>query len=74
MRNSSFIKTSLTKVNRKCFCQRIDEIVTQKTSYATLNRALKRFHNNKGELLVVLDRHETPLYTNGSETDIRDYV
>ena len=54
--------------------QRFDEIFTQKTSYATLNRSLKRIHNNKEELLVVLDRPEIPLHTNGSETDIRDYV
>jgi len=54
--------------------QRFDEIFTQKTSYATLNCTLKRIHNNKGELLVVLDQPEIPLHTNGSETDIRDYV
>ena len=35
---------------------------------------MKRIRNNRGELLVVLDRPETPLHTNGSETDIRDYV
>ncbi len=28
----------------------------------------------KEELLVVLGRSEIPLHTNGSETDIRDYV
>ena len=54
--------------------QRFDEIFTQKTSYATLNGTLKRIHANKAELLVVLDRPEIPLHTNGSETDIRDYV
>jgi len=51
-----------------------DEIFTQKTSYATLNQTLKRIHKNKCELLVVLDQPEIPLHTNGSETDIRDYV
>ena len=62
------------KTQRKILRQRFDEIYTQKTSYATLNQALKRIHNNKEELLVVLDRPEIPLHTNGSETDIRDYV
>jgi len=62
------------KTQRKILQQRFDEIYTQKTSYATLNRTLKRIHNNKAELLVVLDRPEIPLHTNGSETDIRDYV
>ena len=62
------------KTRRKILRQRFDEIYTQKTSYATLNQALKRIHNNKEELLVVLERPEIPLHTNGSETDIRDYV
>ncbi len=62
------------KTQRKILRQRFDEIYTQKTSYATLNQTLKRIHNNKAELLVVLDRPEIPLHTNGSETDIRDYV
>jgi len=51
-----------------------DNIFTQETSYATLNSLLKRIHRNKTELLLVLDRPEIPLHTNGSETDIRDYV
>lgn len=54
--------------------QRFDEIFTQKTSCSTLNQALKRIYANKTELLVVLERPEIPLHTNGSETDIRDYV
>ena len=62
------------KTQRKILRQRFDEIYTQKTSYATLNRTLKRIHNNKAELLVVLDRPDIPLHTNGSETDTRDYV
>lgn len=62
------------KEQQKSLNQRFDEIFTQKTSYATLNQTLKRIHNNKAELLVVLDRPEIPLHTNGSETDIRDYV
>jgi hypothetical protein len=54
--------------------RRFDEIFQQKTSYETLNQTLKRIHANKTELLRVLDRPEIPLHTNGSETDIRDYV
>jgi len=54
--------------------QRFDEIFTRKTCYITLNQTLKRIHNNKDELLVVLDRPDIPLHTNGSETDIWDYV
>ena len=35
---------------------------------------LARLHANKDELLVVLDRPEVPLHTNGSENDIRCQV
>lgn len=58
----------------KALKQRFDGIFTQKTRYVTLNRMLKRIHGNKEALLVVLKRPEIPLHTNGSETDIRDYV
>lgn len=54
--------------------QRFDELFTQRTTYGLLNSLLKRIHKNKAELLLVLDRPEIPLHTNGSETDIRDYV
>jgi hypothetical protein len=54
--------------------QRFDTIFTQKTRFATLNQTLKRIHRNKAELLLVLERPDVPLHTNGSETDIRDYV
>ena len=49
-------------------------IFKQRTGYATLDRALERLHANKAELLVVLDRPEIPLHTNGSENDIRCQV
>jgi len=62
------------KTKQKVLRDRFDEIFSQKTSYVTLNQTLKRIHNNKAELLVVLDRPEVPLHTNGSESDIRDYV
>jgi len=53
---------------------RFDAVFTQKTRYATLNRLLRRIHLNKSELLLVLERPEVPLHTNGSERDIRDHV
>lgn len=67
-------KRNTDKRQQKILKQRFDEIFTQKTSYATLNQTLKRIHNNKSELLMVLDRPEIPLHTNGSETDLRDFV
>jgi len=54
--------------------QRFDQIFKQKTEFATLNQLLKRIHKNKAELLKVLQCPDIPLHTNGSETDIRDYV
>ena len=53
---------------------RFDEIFTTKTCFATLNQALKRLHNNKSELLRVLERPDLPLHNNLSEGDIREHV
>jgi hypothetical protein len=53
---------------------RFDTLFTQRTRYELLNQLLKRIHKNRSELLLVLERPEIPLHTNGSEGDIRDYV
>jgi hypothetical protein len=53
---------------------RFDGIFTRKTGFVTLDRLLARLHANKSELLMVLDRPEIPLHTNGSENDIRCQV
>ncbi|MGH9477576.1 MAG: IS66 family transposase, partial [Terriglobales bacterium] len=53
---------------------RFDRIFHSRTSFATLDRLLQRLHANKPELLLVLDRPEIPLNTNGSENDIRCQV
>jgi hypothetical protein len=62
-----------TKDKRK-LSRRFDRLFTQKTRYQTLNQLLRRLHQNKAELLLVLKRPEIPLHTNNSECDIRDYV
>ena len=51
-----------------------DEIFSQKTDSASLNKALKRIYNNKAELLLVLKRPDIPLHNNGAENAIREYV
>jgi hypothetical protein len=51
-----------------------DRIFTLKTGFVTLDRLLGRLHANKTELLMVLERPEIPLHTNGSENDIRCQV
>ena len=53
---------------------RFDRIFTRKTGFVTLDRLLARLHANKGELLLVLERPEIPLHTNGSENDVRCQV
>jgi hypothetical protein len=54
--------------------KRFDRIFLRRTGFVTLDRLLKWLHANKAELLMVLDRPQTPLHTNGSENDIRCYV
>ena len=51
-----------------------DQIFQQQTSYITLNKCLERLAKHKDKLLLVLKRPDVPLHTNGSESDIRDYV
>jgi hypothetical protein len=53
---------------------RFDRIFLRRTGFATLDRLMARLHANKAELLMVLDRPEIPLHTNGSENDIRCQV
>src|SRR3954451_4405476 len=53
---------------------RFDRIFRRRTGFATLDRLLARLHANKAELLMVLERPEIPLHTNGSENDIRAHV
>ena len=54
--------------------QRFDRIFTRVTGFPELDGVVARLHANKDELLLVLDRPEIPLHTNGSENDIRSYV
>jgi Transposase IS66 family len=53
---------------------RFDRIFLRRTGFVTLDRLLSRLHANKAELLMVLERPEIPLHTNGSENDIRCHV
>jgi hypothetical protein len=53
---------------------RFDRIFRRRTGFVALDRLLARLHANKEELLVVLERPEVPLHTNGSERDLRPQV
>ena len=62
------------KSRRLALRARFDRIFRRRTGFVTLDRLLKRLHANKVELLMVLERPEIPLHTNGSENDIRCQV
>lgn len=62
------------KTHRLTLRARFDRIFRRRTGFVTLDRLLKRLHANKPELLMVLERPEIPLHTNGSENDIRCQV
>ena len=63
-----------SKNRRLVLRARFDRITRRRTGFVTLDRLLARLHANKTELLMVLDRPEIPLHTNGSENDIRCQV
>jgi hypothetical protein len=63
-----------SKSRRLALRARFDRIFRRRTGFVTLDRLLKRLHANKTELLMVLQRPEIPLHTNGSENDIRCQV
>ncbi len=63
-----------SKQRRRELRVRFDRIFFRRTGFATLDRLLERLRANKPELLMVLDRPEIPLHTNGSERDIRCHV
>ena len=71
------LKTYRTKptAKRKAeLTKRFDEIFSTRTCYATLDKLLGRLKAQKSELLMVLERPDIPLHTNGSENDIRSQV
>ena len=63
-----------SKNRRAVLRARFDRIFRRRTGFVTLDRLLKRLYANKTELLMVLERPEIPLHTNGSENDIRCQV
>jgi hypothetical protein len=67
-------KLASTPDGHEALSARFDRIFLRHTGFVTLDRLLARLHANKAELLMVLDRPEIPLHTNGSENDIRCQV
>ena len=67
-------KDDPTAARRTALRRRFDRIFTRVTGFADLDEVVARTHANKDELLLVLDRPDIPLHTNGSENDVRSFV
>jgi hypothetical protein len=67
-------KDEPTPARRAALRARFDRVFGRVTGFADLDATVARIRANKAELLLVLDRPEIPLHTNGSESDIRSLV
>jgi hypothetical protein len=67
-------RTNPDKRRRLTLRARFDRLFRRRTGVVKLDRLLARLWANKAELLMVLERPEIPLHTNGSENDIRCQV
>jgi Transposase IS66 family len=67
-------KDEPTPARRAALRARFDRVFGRVTGFAELDATVARLRANKAELLLVLDRPEIPLHTNGSENDIRCFV
>src|SRR3954452_2370145 len=67
-------KDDPTASRRTALRRRFDRIFTRVTGFAELDQAVARTLANKDELLLVLDRPDIPLHTNGSENAVRSFV
>lgn len=51
-----------------------ERLFRQRTGFADLNEALRRIHEKRDDLLLVLDHPEIPLHNNLSEGEIREWA
>ena len=73
MRTSRSTQAPAAKA-KEAITARFNTLCQTKTTFQTLNQALKRLARNQKELLLVLERPDIPLHNNLSERDIREYV
>ena len=60
---------------RKAALERdFERLFRRRTGFADLNEALRRIHEKRDDLLLVLQRPEIPLHNNLSESDIREWA
>jgi hypothetical protein len=67
-------KTEPTAARKAVIDAGFEALCATETVCEPLNQALSRFHEDKTDLLRVLERPELPLHNNLSESDIREYV
>ena len=67
-------KDDPTAPRRTALRRRFDRIFTRVTGFVELDQAVARTYANKDELLLVLNRPDIPLHTNGSENAVRSFV
>lgn len=63
-----------TPARRAALRTRFDRVFGRLTGFAELDEVVARLRTNKAELLMVLDRPEIPLHSNGSKNAIRCVV
>lgn len=62
-------------LRRKAGLERdFDRLFTRRTGFVDLNEALRRIHEKRDDLLLVLEHPEIPLHNNLSENDIREWA
>lgn len=69
-----FYKDEPTPARRAALRARFDRVFGRVTGFAELDEVVARLRANKAELLLVLDRPEIPLHSNGAENAIRCVV
>lgn len=67
-------KEAPSKAAQTLLNQKFDDLFLKNTPSPTLNKQLARTYAKKSELLRVLERPDTPLHNNGTETDAREVV
>jgi hypothetical protein len=67
-------RESPTPRRRAALERDFDRLFRRRTGFADLNEALRRIHDKRDDLLLVLERPEIPLHNNLSESDIREWA
>ena len=67
-------RTAPTAAAKAALAVCFEGIFTTETGFVTLDRLLARLNAKADDLLMVLERPDIPLHTNGSERDIRSHV